>query len=232
MKDLLENCKEMSLYDIDVYFEKKYHDTDAHKRSRYLNQFFNGAQNKGSYGIWLEWLLTGRRGNNDANSDLYVNDSVHNFDIKTYTVNNKGIGTSENKTPLTSVSYEKIEETPFASSAVLQKTKKSIRFGLTKGRTPEEKKFIKIIMVDLSPYLPQIEREYEEVRSLISEGNAHLMTSRARVDEGYILTTRTAGTKTYRKYKTKKGIEYVAKPYAFVIVPAVIERIKTDIILA
>jgi hypothetical protein len=47
MKDLLENCKGMSLRDIDTYFYKKYHDIDAHERSKYLNQFSNGAQNIG-----------------------------------------------------------------------------------------------------------------------------------------------------------------------------------------
>ena len=180
------------------------------------------GKSKGFAGEIFEWIITGSKGDNIAKPDF------NGWEIKTVSYNEDGTKDPE-KMSLTAVSYSTIESETFETSHVLDKSKIFV-IKLTKNKNPLKRKFLGFGIIDLTKY-PQIQKEYMYYHNLVCEGKANLFTSSAKVlGENQILHVRTAGTRKYKEYITKKGIKYKAKPYNFTLDYKVIDKLIEPIL--
>ena len=181
------------------------------------------GNSKGFVGEIFEHLITGKRGDNVAKPDF------KGWEIKTISFDELGEKAVE-KMSLTAVSYSTIENETFETSHVLDKSKIFV-VKLTKHKNPLKRKFLGFGIIDLTLYFNQVKKEYNYYRNLVGEGQANKFTSSAKVlSEKQILHVRTAGTRKYKEYFTKDGIQYHAKPYNFTLDYKVITRLIKPIL--
>jgi len=181
------------------------------------------GKSKGFAGEVFEWILTGKQGDNKAKPDF------KGYEIKTISFDEVGKKAVE-KMSLTAVSYSTIENETFETSHVLDKSKIFV-VKLTKHKNPLKRKFLGFGIIDLTLYFDQVKKEYNYYRNLVCEGQANKFTSGAKVlDEDQILHVRTAGTRKYKEYTTKNGIQYSTKPYNFTLDYKVITKLINPIL--
>ena len=182
------------------------------------------GRSKGFAGEIFEWMITGRQGDNEPKPDF------EGVEIKACSYDEKRKKFIE-KISLTAVSYSTIENETFETSRVLHKSQIFV-IKLTKNtQNPLHRKFLGFGKIDLKKHYNQIKDEYNYYRNLVCEGKANKFTSSAKVlGENQILHVRTAGTRKYKEYTTKNGIQYLAKPYNFTLDYKVITRLIKPIL--
>lgn len=211
---------DFSIQRIGFDIENIVNDINIPKLSSWINNV--SGKSKGFAGEIFEWILTGEQGDNKPKPDF------NGWEIKTVSYNEDGTKDPE-KMSLTAVSYSTIESETFETSHVLDKSKIFV-IKLTKNKNPLKRKFLGFGIIDLTKY-PQIQKEYMYYHNLVCEGKANLFTSSAKVlGENQILHVRTAGTRKYKEYITKKGIKYKAKPYNFTLDYKVIDKLIEPIL--
>lgn len=148
---------------------------------------------KGSAGIFLEQLVTGKRGNNLCEAD------DGKVEIKSMNLKKvKKVGTGclpgtlsgyrlSEHLRLCNINYNKIQNTEFEHSGLKKKNKIIILF-YEKKKDLKECIFLGVGMIDLSVYNSELKQDWKKIQSICMQGKAHTLGS------------------CYQGYSTKQGV--------------------------
>lgn len=133
---------------------------------------------KGSVGVFVEWLLTGVRGDNKCAAD----DGL--VDIKTLSVTRKSrknrlfndLSPKENLR-LTTVNFNGIQTVSFDNSGLMKKSIMLVVLVSSDEKELKDRKIEGIGFININDHIEQVKRDYEYVATTCREGNAHKLTS-------------------------------------------------------
>jgi DNA mismatch repair enzyme MutH len=177
---------------------------------------------KGSSGVFMEWMITGRRGDNCSTPDdgvvevktISVKKSTHRrskYDLGTgYTV--------KENLRLTKLNPQEIQYIPYEHSGLYHKSVMLIALIEYNRRTPlMESKFLGFAFLDLRPYHDSIKQDYEAVAQACREGKAHTFrSSHEQICKTIKLYSNGQGTNT-GSYYDRDGVACIAKNKSFYV---------------